>query len=153
MLMLQLNTVRDGKMEPIHPNFMLSVAEQLSFVCAFLGGVSATILITLVVFSSDKKSVSWMTLSSALAACSFFIAVIASWRITYLLDPHIHIIVEDSLLAFLYKAMLLGYGLGFLSLLMSIGLSGWLRSKRDGVITSVIALISVLFFIMMTPHG
>ncbi|MBO1255743.1 hypothetical protein J3L16_08610 [Alteromonas sp. 5E99-2] len=69
-------------MEEINPNFILSVAEQLSFVSAFLGGVSTTILVTIVVFTSPKKSVNWIVGSSALAASSLLIAVIASWRLT-----------------------------------------------------------------------
>ncbi len=49
--------------------------------------------------------------------------------------------------------MLVGYVLGFLSLLISIGLAGWLRSKRDGMITSAIALLALVFFVLATPFG
>lgn len=67
-------------MSELNPKYIVAVAEQLSFVSAFLGGISATILITIVVFVSSKKSVSWMIAASALAACSLLVAVIASWR-------------------------------------------------------------------------
>ena len=49
--------------------------------------------------------------------------------------------------------MLLGYGLGFLSLLVCIGLSGWIRSKKTGLITSAMAVVSVVFFVLATPYG
>ena len=42
-------------MNEINPNYIVAVAEQLSFVSAFLGGISATILVTIVVFTSEKK--------------------------------------------------------------------------------------------------
>ena len=45
------------------------------------------------------------------------------------------------------------YGLGFLSLIASIGLSGWLRSKKNGLITTGIASIAVVFFVIATPYG
>ncbi len=140
-------------MSEYNPVYMVAVAEQLAFVSAFLGGISATILFTIVVFTSQKKSVNWIVSSSALAASSLLIAVVASWRITILLHPSLPIEVNPDLLDVLWKGMLLGYGLGFFSLLVSIGLSGWLRSKRDGMITSGIALVALVFFVMATPFG
>jgi hypothetical protein len=137
----------------LNTKYVVAVAEQLSFVSAFLGGVSATILITIVVFTSQKKSVSWIVGSSALAACSLLIAVIASWRLIILLHPEIPGSVDKQLINVLWMGMLFGYGLGFLSLLSSIGLSGWLRSKKTGIITSSIAVVAMIFFIFATPFG
>lgn len=136
-----------------NPNYIIAVAEQLSFVSAFLGGISATILVTIVVFTSDKRSVSWIVSSSALAACSLLIAVVASWRLTILLSPEIPFQANSTIIKVLWNGMLIGYGIGFLSLLASIGLSGWLRSKRDGIITTTISVIAVVFFILATPFG
>jgi hypothetical protein len=79
--------------------------------------------------------------------------VVASWRLTILLHPTMPIIVDQTLLKTLWAGMLSGYSLGFLSLLVSVGLSGWLRSRKTGLITSIIASIAVLFFILATPFG
>ena len=140
-------------MTQLNPSYMVAVAEQLSFVSAFLGGISATILVTIVVFTSAKKSVSWIVSTSALAACSLLVAVVAAWRLTIMLHPDFPITVNESVVNILWMGMLLGYGLGFLSLLVSIGLSGWLRSKKSGLITSSVAFIAVLFFVAATPFG
>ena len=140
-------------MNDVNPNYIVAVAEQLSFVSAFLGGISATILVTIVVFTSEKKSVNWIVSSSALAACSLLIAVVASWRLIILLHPELPIKVSDGVISVLWASMLIGYAIGFLSLIVSIGLSGWLRSKRAGIITSTIAAVSVLFFVFATPFG
>lgn len=140
-------------MRELTPQYIIAVAEQLSFVSAFLGGISATILITIVVFVSEKKSVSWIVSSSALAACSLLIAVVASWRLIIIINPEHSLDFGQTIINTLWNAMLIGYGLGFLSLLISIGLSGWLRSKRTGIITSSIAFVAVLFFILGTPFG
>lgn len=140
-------------MTELNPKYIVAVAEQLSFVSAFLGGVSATILVTIVVFSSSKKSVSWIVAASALAACSLLVAVIASWRLSILLHPELPSSVSTSLVKFLWGSMLLCYSIGFLSLISSIGLSGWLRSRRAGIITSSISSIAVIFFVLATPFG
>ncbi len=140
-------------MKELDSNYIVAVAEQLSFVSAFLGGISATILVTIVVFTSKKKSVNWIVSSSALAACSLLIAVVASWRLLIILHPEFPMHVDQGLVMSLWFGMLIGYSIGFLSLLASIGLSGWIRSKRDGIITSTIAIVAVLFFIFVTPFG
>lgn len=140
-------------MTKLPSSYMIAVAEQLSFVSAFLGGISATILITIVVFTSEKKSVGWIVSSSALAACSLLVAVVASWRLLIMLSPEYLMPVDGKLVSILWSVMLLGYSLGFLSLLTCIGLSGWLRSRRNGIITSSIAFLAVLFFIFGTPFG
>ncbi|MDM7860912.1 hypothetical protein QTP81_09920 [Alteromonas sp. ASW11-36] len=140
-------------MQELTPNYIIAVAEQLSFVSAFLGGISTTILVTIVVFTSPKKSVSWIVSTSTLAACSLLIAVVASWRLTILLHPEIPITVNESVIMILWAGMLIGYGLGFLSLLVSIGLSGWMRSKKSGIITTCIASVAVVFFVVATPFG
>ncbi len=140
-------------MRELDPNYIVAVAEQLSFVSAFLGGISATILVTIIVFTSKKKSVNWIVSSSAFAACSLLIAVVASWRLLIILHPEFPMTVDQDIVITLWFGMLIGYSLVFLSLLASIGLSGWIRSKRDGIITSTIAIIAVLFFILVTPFG
>lgn len=140
-------------MTELDPNYIIAVAEQLSFVSAFLGGISATILVTIVVFASDKKSVNWIVSSSAIAASSLLIAVVASWRLLIMLHPEFPMQVNQGIVKVLWFGMLMGYSLGFLSLLASIGLSGWIRSKRDGIITSIIAIIAMLFFVFATPFG
>ena len=140
-------------MTEINPSYIVAVAEQLAFVCAFLGGVSTTILVTIVVFTSPKKSVSWLVTSSAIAACSLLVSVIASWRLIILTHPELPTTVDSSVINVLWASMLIGYSIGFLSLLTSIGISGWLRSKKAGIITSSIAFLAVLFFVFATPFG
>lgn len=137
------------------PEYIVAVAEQLSFVSAFLGGISATMLVTIVVFTSPKISVNWIVSSASVAACSLLVAVVASWRLMILLHPEIPtpIPIDTGMIQTLWLGMLAGYSLGFLSLLVSIGLSGWLRSKRTGIITSTVALAATVFFIMATPFG
>ncbi|MCH2055924.1 MAG: hypothetical protein MK214_04775 [Thalassotalea sp.] len=70
-----------------------------------------------------------------------------------MLHPESPIEASDRVVNILYPIMLLGYGVGFLSLLVSIGLSGWLRSKKEGMLTSSIAVVSVLFFVLASPFG
>ena len=44
-------------MQQLTNSYLIAIAEQISFLSAFLGGFSAAILVTLVVFNSANKVV------------------------------------------------------------------------------------------------
>jgi len=134
-------------MKNIQPDFAITTAEQMSFIGTFLGGISVTILVTIVVFSSSKKSINWIIATSAFAASSFLISVIASMRLILALHPEVYIATSPEKLFLLWKSMIGAYAVGVVSLILSIGLSGWLRSHRSGLVTTLIASMAMFFFI------
>lgn len=127
-------------------SYVIAVAEQLSFVSAFLGGISATILFSVIIFSSPKRSVSLVILSSALAACGLLTSVVSAWRLSIGLHPDLPFVANPKMLEILWNTMIGGYGIGLMSLLVCIGLSGWIRSNKLGLMTSVFATIAIGFF-------
>lgn len=131
-------------------NYVLDVAEQMSLVGVFLGGISVTLLITLIVFASPRKLISWIISISALAACGLLISVVASLRLIIALHPEFPSpeTTSPSEMKLLWNAMILGYGMGVLGLAISVGLSGWLRSLTVGLITTTVAIITLLFFLL-----
>ncbi|MEM6484599.1 MAG: hypothetical protein AAF662_06400 [Pseudomonadota bacterium] len=132
--------------ENLKPSYVLAVADQISFVSAFLGGVSATILFTVIIFSSEKRSVAFSVAASAISACSLLVSVIAGWRLTIGLHPDLPFTPDPATLEVLWNSLIGGYSLGVISLIVSIGLSGWIRSQRSGIITTSISVIAIFFF-------
>ena len=130
-------------------SYLLDVAQQMSLVGVFLGGVSITILITLVVFNSPRKLVNWIIGISALAGCGLLISVVASLRLVIALHPEFPSPETTSLseIDLLWKLMVSGYGVGVLSLIVNIGFSGWLRSRKTGIVTTTISIISIMLFV------
>ena len=63
------------------------VAEQLVFISVFLGGISATILATLIVNKSDNKLFKYMIVGLSLAAGSFIVAVFGMNKVLVILTP------------------------------------------------------------------
>lgn len=127
-------------------SYVTAVAEQLSFVSAFLGGVSATILFSVIIFSSDKRIVAFVVATSTLAACSLLVSVIAGWRLIIGLHPDLPFTPDPAKINLLWNSLIASYGLGVNSLIVSIGLSGWIRSRRTGLVTSLIAAGAIVFF-------
>ncbi len=139
--------------QELKASYVVAVAEQISFVSAFLGGVAATILFTVIIFSSDKRSVALLVATSALAACSLLVSVIAGWRLTIGLHPDLPFTPDPAKIRILWNSLIAGYGLGVNSLIASIGLSGWIRSRRSGYITSFIASIAIIFFLSTSLYA
>jgi len=128
-------------------DYMLAVADQLALVSTFLGGVSATILITVVIFSSTKKSASILVAFSATAACCLLLAVISAWRLTIALHPDIPVMVTNGKIIVLWRIMIITYIVGFVSLISALGSSGWIKSKSMGIFTSALATFTLILFI------
>ena len=139
--------------DELKASYVIAVAEQISFVSAFLGGVSATILFSVILFSSGKRSVALVVATSSLAACSLLVSVIAGWRLTIGMHPDLPFTPDPHTIGILWNSLIAGYGLGVVSLIASIGLSGWMRSQRSGYITSSIAIIAILFFTSTSLYG
>ena len=129
--------------------YMLDVAEQMSLVGVFLGAISISVLVTLIVFNSSRKPANWIVTISALSACSLLISVVASLRLMIALHPDFPspTTTSQAEIKLLWNSMVLGYGIGVLGLAVCVGLSGWLRSRRVGMMTLSFSLVTVLFFV------
>ncbi len=132
--------------QKLEASYVIAVAEQLSFVSAFLGGVSATILFSVIIFSSEKRIVAFLVATSTLSACSLLVSVISGWRLIIGLHPDLPFTPDPEKINLLWNSLIAGYGLGVNSLILSIGLSGWIRSRRTGLVTSTIAAVAIFFF-------
>lgn len=133
-------------MQSLSSNYLVEIAQQIAFVSAFLGGFSATFLATLIVYSSSKKSTDWAIWCSAFAASCFIVAVIGSVMLTVVLHPDAPSNAKAG--ASIITARIvsgLGFVLGVYALLGSVGVSGWIRSRKNGIITSTSAGLGVYF--------
>jgi len=121
-------------------SYLLGIAEQLISVSALLGGFAATYLGTLL-FSCPRSRTGGLTIGlTAVSACGFIVSVLALAALTIQLRP-------DAPAAYATATRLLGgrilgiagFVLGIYALLVAIGLSGWLRSRRLGLATTIAA--------------
>ncbi len=133
--------------------YMLAVADQLALVSTFLGGVSATILITIVIVNSSKKCVSFLVATSTLAACALLLSLISAWRLTIALHPDLPVDVAQSDILMLWRVMILAYIVGFASLIACIGVAGWLRSRKMGLLTTTLAGVTLVIFTLTSTFN
>ena len=129
-------------------SYYIVQTEQLVLLSAFLGGFSATFLAAILALKSSERVTNWIVCLSAISACSFIVAAIISISIVNGLQP-------DSLEQYKIEefqkdrlASALALLIGIFSLLSSIGLSGWIRSKQVGLTTSAAAVVSIVLVLV-----
>lgn len=113
--------------------------KQLALVSSVLGGFSFTFLSAVLLFSTDKKVKFWLIIGFMIASMCFLLSALG-WSMIDLNDP------TDSNQSHhqnLVKLLLLG----LISIILSLGLSGWLSNKRTGMVTLAISLFALLFLL------
>jgi hypothetical protein len=125
--------------------FVGEIARQIAGVSAFLGGFAATFLGIVLQSQSSRRHVGWAAGAAAVASASFMIAVIAGTLVALAVNPAApHNFATPEFVPWARRVFLMSFAIGIYSNLLSLGLSGWIRSRWLGIVTSTAALISAL---------
>jgi hypothetical protein len=134
---------RLNRMEQLPPAYRSAIAAQIGTLSAFLGGFAATFLGTLLALRAKGRTATWAIGFATASSVAFIIAVVGSTAITAGLPPDAPRVGAPDL-GGTRVAMTLAFAIGLYSILVSLGLSGWSRSRRVGWTTSILAGLGVL---------
>lgn len=137
-------------MPDLPSDYFKQIAEQLVFISVFLGGISATILGTLIISDLQHKLFKWMIICLSLAATSFIVAVIGMNKVLIILAPNSPYENTAEYLDFPRLVGGLAFYIGIYALIAVISISGWLRSKRIGYFTTALGIISGILVLALT---
>jgi hypothetical protein len=128
---------------PVKPEFVAEIGRQIAALSAFLGGFAATFLGILLQSSSSRRAVGWAAGAAAVASASFIIALIAGTLVAIVSNPDAPpTLATPEFFPWVRSVILVTFGIGIYTNLLSLGLSGWIRSRSLGLVTSSAALIS-----------
>jgi len=131
-------------------NYILDMSKQIAFLSTFLGGFAATFFATLLGLSSSKRILSWVIGLTVVAACGFIISVVGSISIGLVLHPDAPSDMSSApFLAAARYASTGGFLVGVFTLLASIGLGGWVRSRNVGIGASLISLTTLVLILFI----
>lgn len=127
------------------------LSSQTVFITSLLGGFSILVIANLLVTELKTKLAKYILLTSTLAACLFLVSIFAWTGVMMMTTPGYPGKIESG--EFSYHRILGSFTLllGIISLLSMISLVGWTKSRRIGVITTVIAILT--FILIMTTFG
>ena len=130
-------------MQPVNAEFLAEAGKQIASLSAFLGGFAATFFGILLQSSDSRRHVGWAAGAAAVASASFILAVISGTTLALVLHPGAPpSVATPTFLPQLQNLIFVSFPCGIYSILLSLGLSGWIRSRQLGIVTSVAALMS-----------
>lgn len=132
-------------MTPGGPEFIGEIARQIAAVSAFLGGFAATFLGIVLQSQSSRRHVGWVAGAAAVASASFMIAAIAGTLVALAVNPAAPTgFSTPEFVPWARRVFMISFVVGIYSNLLSLGLSGWIRSRWLGIVTSTAALLSAI---------
>jgi hypothetical protein len=138
-------------MQPVNAEFLAETGRQIASLSAFLGGFAATFLGILLQSPNARRYVGWAAGAAAVASASFILAVISGTALALVLHPGAPSgMTKPTFLPQVRTLIFVTFASGIYSILLSLGLSGWIRSRQLGIVTSVAALTAgfiVSFFV------
>jgi hypothetical protein len=121
-------------------SLLVERTQQLILLSAFLGGFSATFLAAILTIEAKKKVTDWIVCISAASSCCFIVAAVTNIALVNGLQ------IEESLVTLSRLKIISSLGMisGIFALLICIGLSGWIRNRKIGLVTASFALIATI---------
>ena len=128
------------------------LAKQTLLITSLLSGFSITVVANLLVSDKNDRLANRILKSATLSAGCFLVTVFAMVHIVMTTTPGGYInnvSIDDFQIARITG--MLTFMLGLFSLSAMIGLSGWTKSKKVGIFTTTIGILTlILIFITMT---
>lgn len=127
------------------------LAEQMITINSLLVGFSIAVIANLLVSETKTRLTNNIMVASTLAASFFLISVFASTKLLLMTTDGYPVKVANS---DLFLPRIIGgtaYVFGIISLLTMVSMAGWTRSRKMGIFTTTIGILTFLFiFIMLT---
>lgn len=137
-------------MDEISFSYLNKLAEQTITISSLLGGFSIAVIANLLTSDLKTKLNKYFVAASTLSACFFLITVFAMTNLLLKTTTGFPLKVDQSSLEIPKLIGATSFYLGIISLLTLISLSGWTKSKKLGIFTTTIGIITLIITILMT---
>ena len=132
----------------LQPEYLNKIANQLIMISSLLSGFSIAVMANLLVTKSERKILNSILKVTTVAAACFLITVFAMTKIVMMTTEGYPIQFSNSDLDF---PKIVGFGafvLGIITLSILIAFSGWTKSKRTGIFTTIIGMLTLIIVLL-----
>ena len=138
----------------ISPEIYAEICKQSAFICALVAGFSFAFLGALLVTPVYNRVVDWVMSFSIMSIAGLLICALAWTLSASRMELYIGINVSNVPQTYinLHKTLSLIFVLSFFFFLVTLALSGWIRSRKIGIFSSLISIIAIIFFIVIMRH-
>ncbi len=132
----------------LQPEYLNKIANQLIVISSLLSGFSIAIMANLLVTKTELKILDVILKVTTVAAACFLITVFAMTKIMMMTTDGYPLKFETSDLDFPKLVGLAAFLLGIMALSVLIALSGWTKSKRTGIFTTIIGILTLITILL-----
>ena len=126
------------------------LADQIILISSLLSGFSIAVIANLLVSELNTKLIKSIMVFSTLAASFFLITIFAMTKLLLMTTNGYPIKFEESDLLTPRIIGSLFFFFGITSLISVISLAGWTKSKKMGIITTTIGILTFILSLFMT---
>ena len=137
------------------PDLLADVLRQLAFISALVGGFSFAFVGVLLVAPGESRVVTW-TAGMSMASTAGLVVCALGWSISapmLIINASMDTGAGKATLAATMNTMHIRLSqlflVSFFLFLISLGLSGWIRSRVLGVVSTSIAVLATIAFVLV----
>ena len=135
-------------MVELQPEYLNKIANQIIVISSLLSGFSIAVLANLLITKSEAKVTSHILKVTTIAASCFLITVFSMTKIVMMTTEGYPLNMESSDLDFPKMVGFLAFFLGIIALSLLIALSGYTKSRRTGIFTTVIGILTLIMLLL-----
>jgi len=132
----------------LQPEYLNKIANQLIVISSLLSGFSIAVMANLLVTKSEMKISNSILKVTTVAAASFLITVFVMTKIMMMTTEGYPLKFENSDLGFIKIVGFATFVIGIISLSVLIALSGWTKSKKTGIFTTIIGILTLIMILL-----
>jgi len=126
------------------------LAKQVIMISSLLGGFSIALIPNFISSDIKSKFYKYLFATSTLAACFFLITVFSMTNILMKTTKGYPFIIDNKDLILPRIIGVMSFFFGIMSILTLISLSGWTKSKKMGIFTTLIGVVTLILTLLMT---
>lgn len=125
------------------------LASQSVLISALLSGFSMTVLVSIILYPAKNRFATYTLIAATIATGSFLVAIFAFTDILMMTTVGYPLKIVHSDLNFPRTVGALAWLLGIVSLCAFLSFLGWIKSKKLGMLTTTIGVVTFILIVLM----
>ena len=132
----------------LEPEYLNKIANQLIVICSLLSGFSIAVMANLLVIKSEDRIMGYILKVTTIAAACFLITLFAMTKLLMMTTEGYPFAVESSDLDLPKIVGFASFIIGIFSLSLLIALSGWTKTRKTGIFTTIVGVITLILLLL-----
>ncbi|WP_111709563.1 hypothetical protein [Lutibacter citreus] len=129
-------------------DYLNKIANQLVMISSLLGGFSIAVIANLLVYKSQNRITNTILKSTTIAAGCFLVTLFAMTNIVMKTTEGYPLKITQNDLMIPKLTGFIAFFVGIITLSLVISLSGWTKSKKTGIFTTIVGIITFLMIVI-----